>query len=187
MLDLAVCALARRPRPVHRVVVVREGDLAALPQGALHGVDVFDRRAVLRPHAAFHVDDALECPLLRRAGEAVDLLYDLVGAAVRQEKRALHGVHHERELLERELPLPEAVFRRCAMLLINVQPHLAQGFDVAVDALAFAGDAELAQSFDDLVHGQAMLLVGVLDEHARYIEKPSALFGGLSSHGGLHL
>jgi len=113
---------------------------------------------------------------LARARETADLLYELARATVGQEARALHGVDHERELLEVEGPSRQPVLPWRPLVGLDVHTHVAQGGEVAVDALALAGNPGRLQARHDLGHREPVVVVGFLQQHARQTEEPPALF-----------
>ena len=112
------------------------------------------------------------------AHEPGQLPDELHGLALRDELAGLDAVDEELDLRQLEVPLAHVVPRGPAPAAVDVQTEVPQGLDVAVDALALGPDPGLVELADDVLRGQGMVLVALLQEHAHDVQDLGLLMDG---------
>ena len=138
------------------------------PKAAMRAVDAVDVAVDLLVRGLDAVgDDHLTVQLLRLIlrGEGLDLLDQLAALLLCDELGALDGVDQELQLLGLELAGHEAEEADLADLgLDDIHAEVAQGLDIAVDALALGGDAAAVKIVDDVGDRHAVFFIRPLEE-----------------------
>ena len=151
---------------------ILEEDLPVAGNGAVDSVHRVVDALVHGLDAAGHVDLALQLPGLVLADQALQLPYELVGFLCRDEPGGLDGVHQQLQLRHLELPAHHVVAVGSAPgLPLHLDPQMLQVLQVRVDALPVRRHLIGAQRFQDLRHGQVVIIVRLLQHDLRKIVK----------------
>ena len=108
------------------------------------------------------------------AGKPLQLFNEREGLFLRDELGGLHDVHQQLQLRQLKIAAADIVF---SPVLHDIQPEVAQGFKVVIQALAFGGNAVLPQRDNQLRHGDRMRLVGPFQKKPHQIQKLQLLIG----------
>ena len=154
-----------------RVLVDGLGDLVDVDVDALvHGLD-----------ALADVDIALKELRLVDADQGLELPDQSLCLALRDEVGGLHHVHQELDLLQLEVPAGQGIAP-----VVGEDVHAvaapAQSVEIVVEALSLGPDAEARQMLDHLADGDAVPVVGVLEQIVPEQQQLQLLSAG-SRHG----
>ena len=111
------------------------------------------------------------------AGLGLQLVDQLAALALGDEAGGLDRVHQQLQLRQLEGALPQKPARRAALPALHIQPELAEGLHIGIDALAFGPDVPLLQAGDDLRDGEGVLLIGEFPEKLAQTEQFQFLIG----------
>ena len=111
------------------------------------------------------------------AGQPLQLADQGVALALGEEAGGLHRVHEQLHLGQLEVPVPHEPAWGLALPALDVQPELAQGLQIVIDALALRFDVRPGQLLDDLGHSEGMFLIGLPQEHLVQMEQLRLLIG----------
>ena len=111
------------------------------------------------------------------AGQPFQLADQGVALLLGDEPGGLDGVHEQLQLGELKVPLPHEPAGGPALLALDIQPELAQGLQVVVNAFALGFDVVFGQLLDELGHGDGVVLVGLAKEDPIEMEQLGLLVG----------
>ena len=106
------------------------------------------------------------------AGQCLNLLDQRGRFLMRNKFGGLDAVHQQLQLRELKIPVGDIVPAGAAGPgLHNIQTEVLKCFYVAVNALALGGDTLGFQKADDLINGNGMIFIGVLQKIIHDVER----------------
>ena len=124
-LDIALAAVLEHLLLGRVVFEVDERDPALERDGLLDAVDAAEHRLVLHLDAAFHVHALVQQRALPPRGQLLHALHQRVALALREEARALHGIHQQQQLMEGEVAPFQRILHRRALVGAHVQASVS--------------------------------------------------------------
>ena len=179
------------------VLEVEKADLLVFRDAVVNLVHVVVDGLVHGLDSIFYENLAVQKLRLMNAGQRLDLLDQRGCFLVGDELGGLDAVYQQFQLRKLKIPVgdivPAGAARAC---LYNIQAEVLKCFNVAVNTLPFSRYALGIQKADDLIDGNGMIFVGILQEVFHDVERFEFLIRrtshtlavlSVSTHGADHL
>ena len=178
---IGLAAMLRMHLTIQTDLPVRERYLLLVVHGIVDLVDVCQHRIVATAHAGIHVDATLELLTLAVGGKSPDVARQALRLPLRDERAALHGIHHEHELVKREFAAFQVVFNGITLHRTDGHAEFAQRVEVGVDGFTIDRHPQVGKPADNAGHRQAVIVIGLVLQHLHDVEG-SELSLSVASH-----